>query len=444
MRIVTDFKEAKELLSRQGIFGDYSISPALKKRLKQMFDTEDPEQAVRQIIDEVRSRGDAALFDLTLRIDQVQLSSLEVSRQQVSEARQKVDSRLMSALKLAADQIYSFHVAQRDGVLSGVAKMGSATILRPLERVGIYAPGGSAAYPSTVLMTAIPARVAGVSQVILATPPGPDGIVPAATLAAADIARIDRIFCLGGAQAIAALALGTVLVPKVDKVCGPGNIFVMLAKKLVYGLVDIDGLQGPSEVVIIADETANPAYCAAELLAQAEHDPMASAILITDSQELAGKVDKEVDKQLAALERKAITAESLENGGIIVVVASIDEAIELANLYAPEHLCLLIDRADSYIDRITNAGCIFTGDKATVVIGDYVAGPSHALPTGGTARFSSPLNITDFMKYINVVTVDDTSLKKLGPAAITIARAEGLEAHARAVEKRLEQDKTKR
>ena len=438
MRIVKDFKEAKAKLSRQGKFGDYPVSPALKKRLKQMFDTEDPEQAVKQIIDEVQIRGDAALFDLTLRIDRVQLSSLEVSRQQVSEACQQVESRLISALKLAADQIYSFHVAQREGILSGVSKMGSGTLLRPLERVGIYAPGGSAVYPSTVLMTAIPARVAGVSQVILATPPKPDGTVPAATLAAADIARVDRIFCLGGAQAIAALALGTKSVPKVDKVCGPGNIFVMLAKKLVYGLVAIDGLQGPSEVFIIADETANPAYCAAELLAQAEHDPLASAILITDSQTLAGKVDKEVYKQLAALERKTIIAESLGNGGIIVVVASIDEAIELANLYAPEHLCLLIDKADSYIDRITNAGCIFTGDKATVVIGDYVAGPSHALPTGGTARFSSPLNITDFMKYINVVTVDGASLKELGPAAMTIARAEGLEAHARAVEKRLE------
>lgn len=440
MRIVTDFKEAKALLSRQGRFGDYSISPALKKSLRQMFGTEDPEQAVRYIIDEVRSRGDAALFDLTLKINKIQLKSLEISRQQVKEAHRQVESRLISALKLAADQIYNFHVAQNEGVLAGVARMGSGTILRPLERVGIYAPGGRAVYPSTVLMTAIPARAAGVSEVILATPPGVNGVVPAATLVAADIARVDRIFCLGGAQAIAAMALGTETVPRVDKVCGPGNIFVMLAKKLVYGLVAIDGLQGPSEVVIIADKTANPSYCAAEILAQAEHDPLASAILITDSPELANKVDKEVDKQLATLERKAIIKESLENGGMMVVVADIDEAIELSNLYAPEHLCLMMDKAETYINRITNAGCIFTGDKATVVMGDYVAGPSHALPTGGTARFSSPLNITDFVKYINVVAVDDNSLKELGEAAITIAHAEGLPAHARAVEKRLERD----
>lgn len=440
MRIATGFKEAKALLSRQGRFSDYSVSPALKGRLKQMFDTEDPEQAVKYIIDEVRSGGDAALFDLTLRIDRVRLKSLEISRQQVKEARRQVESRLISALKLAADQIYNFHVAQKAGVLSGVAKMDSGNILRPLERVGIYAPGGRAVYPSTVLMTAIPARVAGVSQVILATPPGADGAVPAATLVAADIARVDRIFCIGGAQAIAAMAFGTETVPRVDKICGPGNIFVMLAKKLVYGLVAIDGLQGPSEVLIIADEMANPEYCAAEILAQAEHDPLASAILITDSPELAGRVDKEVDRQMAALERREVIEESIKNGGMIIVVANIDEAIELSNLYAPEHLCLLIDKAESYVERITNAGCIFIGDKATVVMGDYVAGPSHALPTGGTARFSSPLNITDFIKYINVISVDNDSLKELGEAAIIIARAEGLEAHARAVEERLERD----
>jgi histidinol dehydrogenase len=440
LRIVTGFDKAKRLLSRQGRFGDYAVSPELKKSLRWMFGTENPEQAVRQIIDEVKSRGDAALFDLTLKIDRIQLKSLEVSRKEVREARKQMESRLISALKIAAERIYNFHIVQRDGVLSGVARMGCGTILRPLERVGIYAPGGTAVYPSTVLMTAIPARVACVSQLVLTTPPGPDGRVPAATLVAADIARVDRIFCLGGAQAIAAMALGTETVPKVDKICGPGNIFVMLAKKLVYGLVAIDGLQGPSEVVIIADETANPSYCAAEILAQAEHDPLASAILITDSKKLANDVNGEVNKQLTALERKAIIEESLENGGMIVVVAGIDEALELSNLYAPEHLCLMIDKADTYIDRITNAGCIFTGDKATVVIGDYVAGPSHALPTGGTARFGSPLNITDFVKFINVVKVDNDSLEELGAAAITIARAEGLPAHARAVEKRLELD----
>jgi len=286
-------------------------------------------------------------------------------------------------------------------------------------------------------MTAIPPRVAGVNEVILVTPPRVNGAIPSPTLVAADMAQVDRIFCVGGAQAIAALAFGTESIPRVDKICGPGNIFVVLAKKLVYGVVDIDGLQGPSEVLIIADETAKPEYCAADLLAQAEHDPLASAILITSSRWLADEVSREVEQQLEGLPRQAIAAESLKNRGIIVVVASVDEAIELANLYAPEHLCLVVDRAASYIDKVSNAGCIFVGENSTVVLGDYVAGPSHVLPTGGTARFGSPLNITDFIKFINLVTIDEASLKPLGRAASIIARAEGFEAHARAVEKRL-------
>ncbi len=441
MRVVNGFKEAKSLLARQVATGEYSVSPALKKKLREMFSTEDLEQAVRQIIEEVRSRGDDALFDYTLRIDGIQLESLEVDRQKVNEALRKVDSRLMAALKLAADKIYSFHEKQNEEVLAGVERIGSNTVVRPLERVGIYTPGGTATYPSTVLMTAIPAKIAGVSQVFLVTPPGRDGRVPVETLAAAGIARVDRIFCIGGAQAVAALAYGTKTVPKVDKICGPGNIFVMLAKKLVYGVVDIDGLQGPSEVVIIADETADPANCAAELLAQAEHDSLASAILITDSHELASEVNKEVEKQLASLERKEIAEEALAKGGIIAVVSSIDKAVQLSNMYAPEHLCLDIEGAETYIDKIINAGCVFIGDEPTVVMGDYVAGPSHALPTGGTARFSSPLNITDFIKYTSIINVDKVSLRELGQVAITIARAEGLEAHARAVEKRLKKNK---
>jgi len=277
-------------------------------------------------------------------------------------------------------------------------------------------------------MTAIPARVAGVKEVILVTPPGPSGLVPPPTLVAADIAQVDRIFGIGGAQAIAALAFGTESIPRVDKICGPGNIFVVLAKKLVYGVVDIDGLQGPSEVLIIADETANPEYCAADLLAQAEHDPLASAILITNSSGLAGEVNRQVEQQLKGLPRKDIAAESLANRGKLVVVTTVDEAIELANLYAPEHLCLMVDKATSYINKIANAGCIFVGEKSTVALGDYVAGPSHVLPTGGTARFSSPLNITDFIKFINLVNLDKVSLQQLAPAASIIARAEGLEA----------------
>ena len=426
MIIIEGFQPAKSALSRQAPFKFYET---------------DLEPVVRQIVDEVRNRGDAALRDYTLKFDGVELASLEVSEEQITSAYQEVDSELLSALKLAAERIRSFHITQKGNIWHEVASQGSGQLIRPLERIGVYVPGGTACYPSTVLMTAIPAKVAGVKEVILVTPPRLNGAVPPPTLVAADMAEVDRIFCVGGAQAIAALAFGTESIPRVDKICGPGNIFVVLAKKLVYGVVDIDGLQGPSEVLIIADETANPEYCAADLLAQAEHDPLASAILITTSRRLADEVSREVEQQLQGLERQTITAESLENRGMIVVVTTVDEAIELANLYAPEHLCLVVDKATSYIDQVSNAGCIFIGENSTAVFGDYVAGPSHVLPTGGTARFSSPLNITDFIKFINLVTIDEASLKELGPTASTLARAEGFNAHALAVEKRLEAER---
>ncbi len=305
------------------------------------------------------------------------------------------------------------------------------------SRVGVYAPGGTASYPSTVLMTAIPARVAGVKEIILATPPRSGGNIPPATLVAADIAGVDRIFSIGGAQAIAALAYGTESVPRVDKICGPGNIFVALAKKMVFGNVDIDGIMGPSEVLIIADGYTRADYCAADLLAQAEHDTLAQVVLVSTSKKLVVEVQKELEKQIADLPRQQIARESLESRGIIAIVFCMDDAVELANLYAPEHLELLVKDAGSYLDRITNAGCIFIGENSPVPVGDYVAGPNHSLPTGGTARFSSPLNIMDFIKFIDLVKMRRAGLKKLGNAATIIARAEGLEAHARAIEKRL-------
>ena len=414
------------------IEGFEPVKAALSRRISTEPYQNDLEPKVRQIIDEVRNRGDAALFDYTAKFDGAKLNSLEVNKEQVASAYQEVDNELVSALKLAAKRIDSYHQKQK----RGLANLGISQI-RPLERIGVYAPGGTASYPSTVLMTAIPARVAGVKEIILATPPKPDGAVPPATLAAADIAQVDRVFSVGGAQAIAALAFGTESMPKVDKICGPGNIYVVLAKKLVYGTVGIDGLPGPSEVLIIADETANPSYCAADLLAQAEHDPLASAILLTTSKQLADGVNQEVEQQIKDLKRQAIAAESLEKRGMIVVVASIDEAIELANLYAPEHLCLMIKDANVYIERVANAGCILIGNNSTVVLGDYVLGPSHVLPTGATARFSSPLNVLDFVKFTSLADVDEATLKQLGKAAAAIARAEGFDAHARAVEKRL-------
>ncbi|MFC2060207.1 histidinol dehydrogenase [Chloroflexota bacterium] len=437
MKIIEGYQSAKAVLSRQVPTEFIPVSPGIRQGKEGLVETDDPEQVVRQIIDDVRNRGDNALRDYTLKFDGIELTSLEVSKQQVAGAYQEVDSDLVSALRLAAERIRSFHLAQRDAVWGGVDKPGLGQLIRPLERIGAYVPGGTACYPSTVLMTAIPARIAGVKEIILVTPPGRQGTVPSVTLVAADIAQVDRIFCVGGAQSIAALTFGTESIPRVDKICGPGNIFVVLAKKLVGGIVAIDGLQGPSEVLIVADETANPEYCAADLLAQAEHDSLASPILVTTSRLLADRVNQEVERQLASLPRKVIAAASINNRGVIAVVTDMDEAMELANLYAPEHLCLAIDKADTYVDKVSNAGCVFIGGNSPVVLGDYVAGPSHVLPTGGTARFSSPLNITDFIKFINLIAVDEAGLKQLGQAAATIARAEGFDAHARAVEKRL-------
>ena len=438
LEIIKGFSSAKARLSRQSNIGFGEISPRIRSRNKEIFGKEiGAEEAVAQILQDVRTQGDAALRSYMLKIDEVKLESLEIDREQVKRAYPQVDQKLVSALTLAAERIRQFHLAQKEAVWRGVTGEEWGQIIRPLFRVGLYAPGGTAAYPSTILMISIPARVAGVKELILATPPRDNGVIPPAALVAADIAGVDRIFALSGAQAIAAMAYGTESVPKVDKICGPGNIFVTLAKKAVFGSVDIDALQGPSEILIVADESAKAEYCAADLLAQAEHDTLAQAILVTTSTKLAEEVQKEIAKQLASLPRKQIAGDSLERRGIIAIVDSLAEAIELANLYAPEHLELAFQSAQAYLDKIINAGCVFIGENSTEPIGDYVAGPNHSLPTGGTAKFSSPLNILDFIKLINVVKIKPENLTKLGEAAITIARAEGLEAHARAVEKRI-------
>lgn len=396
---------------------------------------EETQETVRRIIARVRDEGDRALFHYSSTLDGVELAGLEVTGGEIAGAREKISAELLGALTLASDRIRSFHVAQREAAGLEFATGGMGLVVRPLERVGVYVPGGKAAYPSTVLMTAIPARAAGVDEVVMTTPPAADGTVPPATLAAADIAGVDRVFKVGGAQAIAALAYGTESVPRVDKVCGPGNIFVTLAKKQVYGTVAIDGLHGPTETVVLADESADPAHCASDLLAQAEHDEMASSILITTSAELAERTDAEVERQLTDLERRDIARQSLERNGAIVVVSDIDEALDLANRLAPEHLCLAMKDARAYLGRIRNAGGIFIDTPEA--IGDYTAGPSHVMPTGRTARFSSPLSVLDFLKVSVLVDADDRALRELGPAAATIARAEGLTAHARSIERRL-------
>ncbi|MDO9333417.1 MAG: histidinol dehydrogenase [Dehalococcoidales bacterium] len=421
MRIINGIKQAKKILSRQA--------------RRDMEYEQEP--AVRRIIKDVRQRGDAALFDLTAKFDGAKLAKLEISRRQITTAYKKVDAKLVSALELAAGRITNFHEMQKQHALKSYTHGKTGWLVRPLEKVGVYAPGGTASYPSTVLMTALPAKVAGVREVILVTPPNKEGRIPPATLVAADIAGVDRVFAIGGAQAIAALAYGTESVPRVDKICGPGNIYVFLAKKLVYGVVDIDGLQGPSEVVVIADETANPDYCASDLLAQAEHGSLSQAILITSSRPLADRVIQAIEEQMKTLSRREIIKEALQDNGMIVIVESMEEAVELTNLYAPEHVLLLVKPGIAYEERLTNAGCIIYGQKATVAMSDYVSGPSHVLPTEGTARFSSPLNVLDFVKFTNVSSVGDALMNLAGEAAITIARAEGLDAHARAVELRL-------
>jgi histidinol dehydrogenase len=436
MKRVKGFNKARQLLTRENFWEHFTTPPGLAAQIKQVFGEElSVQEVVDRIIGEVRDKGDKALFDYTEKLDGVRLDSLEVDKREVVAAYDIVNKEVVSALEFAAGRIRDFHVACEHKVGVFPVDKHLRQQIMPLQRVGLYVPGGSAAYPSTVLMMAIPAKVAGVGEIILVSPPAKDGKIPASTLAAAYIAKVNRIFKLGGAQAIAALAFGTESIPKVDKICGPGNIFVTLAKKMVYGTVDIDGLEGPSEVVIVADEKANPALCAADLLAQAEHDPLASVILITNSTDLAERVDKEVEIQLGKLKRHS-TARTAIDRGMIVLVDDMAQAVELVNLFAPEHLSLMTSDASALVSKIRNAGCIFIGENSPVVLGDYVAGPSHVLPTGGSARFGSPLGVADFLKVSNIVALDKPALRKLGQAAVVIAKAEGLDAHAQAIERR--------
>ena len=436
MRIVEGFQKAKPLLTRE--VPSYGLRLYQKPKSRARSQKTSPEEIVKRILADVQVKGDKALFGYAKKLDGVEISSLEVSKSEISGAYADVDKKLVSALKLAANRIKQFHSMCKQRLESSFLSQGLGRQISPLNRVGIYVPGGTAAYPSTVLMTAIPARLAGVKEIIVATPPQKDGTIPPATLVAADIAKVNRIFKIGGAQAIAALAFGTESVPKVDKICGPGNVFVVTAKKMVYGTVAIESLPGPSEIIVVADDTANVSFCAADLIAQAEHDPQTPTILITTSPKLAKEINNEIKKQLAKLKRQSIAAEALKSQGMIVIVNSLDEAIELVNLYAPEHVSLILRGAASYTRKIRNAGCIFIGDSSPVALGDYIAGPSHVLPTGGSARFSSPLGVEDFLKVTNIIALDKATGRELGQSAITIAEAEELEGHAQAIRLRLQ------
>ena len=403
----------------------------------------DVEGIVSGILADVRQNGDRALKAYSERFDRVTLASLEVSEAELSEGLAAVDADLLSILEQAAENIRTFHsrqlrqgfrLEQENGVVIGQKVL-------PIERVGLYVPGGTAAYPSSVLMNCIPAKLAGCREIVMVTPPGKDGKVNPAILAAAKIAGVGRIFKVGGAQAIAALAYGTETVPAVDKIVGPGNAFVAEAKKQVFGQVAIDMIAGPSEILVIADGSCNPRYAAADLLSQAEHDKLASAILITDSPALAEAVAKELEVQLAALPREEIARTSIESNGKIVLVASIDEAVEIANRMAPEHLELCVEEPFQYLDRIQNAGSVFLGKYCPEAVGDYFAGPNHTLPTGGTARFSSPLSVDDFVKKTQFVYYTEQALCEVGERIACFAGREGLDAHARSVTVRLEEQK---
>ena len=441
LRVIKGLDGARKELSRVDPLDLGAIPEAMAHKTREVFGEDlPPVQAVQRILADVQQQGDGAVRYYASKFDGVDLKEMEVSRHELDRAYASAPPALVEALETAARRIEEFHRATTRSSWVDL-KAGLGELVLPLERVGIYAPGGSASYPSTVLMTAIPARVAGVEEIVLATPgagQGKDGRASApAVLAAARIAGVDRVFNIGGVQAIGALAYGTETVPAVDKICGPGNIFVTLAKKLVFGQVDIDGLYGPTETVIVADETASAVYCAADMIAQAEHDPMASAILITTSLSLVAEVEGEVERQLATLERGDLAGVSLERQGKVVLVDSLDQALELSNHIAPEHLCLMVRDPWAWSGKVRHAGGVFLGSHSPEVMGDYVAGPSHVMPTGGTARFSSALSVHHFLKTMPVVGIKPEAYSELAGAAAAIARAEGLTGHARAVEVRL-------
>lgn len=391
------------------------------------------EKSVSEIIENVRLNGDKALFEYCKRFDNAELDSLTVSNEEIEEAVNSVEPEFIRILEKAAANIRKFHERQvrnsfiindEDGIVIGQK-------IIPVDRAGLYVPGGTAAYPSTVLMDSIPAKIAGCGEVVIVTPPNSEGKVNPVILAAAKVAGVDKVFKVGGAQAIAALAYGTNTIPKVDKIVGPGNAYVAEAKKQVFGKVSIDMIAGPSEILIVADSKTNPAYAAADLLSQAEHDKMASAVLVTDSYELAQNVCKELEKQIPLLERREIARASIDNNGKIIVAQSLDTAVEIANEIAPEHLELCVDNPFDYLDKIRHAGSVFMGRNCPEALGDYFAGPNHTLPTSGTAKFSSPLSVDDFVKKTQYTYYTKTALSRVADDVAAFARAEGLTAHAR-------------
>jgi histidinol dehydrogenase len=437
-----DLEQARRtLLRRRDMAVLDDVPEAVRASIRRVFGEDlTPEEAVDRLLADVRSRGDEALREWTARIDDLTLGDLEVEKREWETAYESLPAGLAESLALSAERIRDFHA--RQPVPSWTTDEMGGTIgqrLVPLQRVGVYVPGGTAPLPSSLLMAAIPARVAGVDEIVVCTPPGrPDGRVPGVVLAAAHVAGADRLFRLGGAQAIAALAFGTATVPRVDKVVGAGGLFTTIAKRRVYGIVGLDGLYGPTETVVVADDSADPGWVAADLLAQAEHDVLATAILLTPSRTLAEKVQAEIARRLEGLSRAEIAAASLAGQGGAVVTPDLETAVRLADEFAPEHLCLSVREAERWTCEIRNAGGIFVGEHSFEVLGDYVAGPSHIMPTGGTARFKGPVNVLDFVKVISLIGLDPATAARLCPAAARVADAESLTAHAAAARARMD------
>ena len=434
-----DPETAKQTILKRTAPDEFPVSQRLSDGIVELFGERiTPDEAAARILKDVRLNGDSALQKWTFKLDGLDLKPTPVSKDLIRAALDSISLAQRAALEQAANRIESFH--RRQPLSSWFTNELGGTlgqIIRPIQRVGLYVPGGTAPLPSTVLMSAIPARVAGVKKIIVVTPPNrsfasTDLPVNHTILAACAIAGVDEVYLLGGAQAIAALAYGTQTIRPVDKIFGPGNLFVTLAKRQVYGVVGIDGLAGPTETVVIADDFANPGWVASDLLAQAEHDLLASAILLTPSQTLIEKVQVEVARQLEQLGRSETIVASLENRGGAVLTRDLDEAVQLVNEYAPEHLGLSIRDPWRWVEKVNNAGGVFMGEHSFEVLGDYLAGPSHVMPTGGSARFASPLNVWDFVKIVSLVALDGNTARTLGPIAATIAEAEGLDAHVNA------------
>ncbi|NCF66694.1 MAG: histidinol dehydrogenase [Chloroflexi bacterium] len=434
-------KEASATILQRDNALDAEVPEGIRNSIRRVFGEDlTPEAAVSRLLADVRARGDEALREWSQRIDGVEVNPLLVGKKELATAVSRIPPDLAHALQVAADRVRQFHDHQpipqwTTGEMGGI--LGQR--FTPIQRAGVYVPGGTAPLPSSLLMSVIPAQVAGVPEISVATPPGKTGAaVPDIILAAAAIAGIDTLYVAGGALAIAAFAFGTETIPKVDKIVGPGNLFTTLAKRQVYGIVGIDGLYGPTETVVVADDSADPAWVAADLLAQAEHDLLATAILLTPSRPLAEAVQVEVGKQVETLSRADIISVSLTHNGGIVLTADLDEACQLASDFAAEHTCLAVKDSEGCIGKIPNAGGLFIGERSFEVLGDYVAGPSHVMPTGGTARFASPLNVLDFMKISSIIHLDDATSAQLSPLAARIAYAEQLSAHANAAVKRME------